>query len=143
MRILLLAPHPFYQERGTPIAVDLLARALAERGDTVDILTYHEGDSPRDYPDTITIHRIAPPPFAHGIRPGFSIKKLICDAAMYKKAAEHARRTSYDCIHAVEESVFMARRIGRQHNIPYIFDMDSSMPNRLQRRCHWQSHCFR
>jgi glycosyltransferase involved in cell wall biosynthesis len=131
MRILLLAPHPFYQERGTPIAVDLLARALAERGDTVDILTYHEGDSPRDYPDTITIHRIAPPPFAHGIRPGFSIKKLICDAAMYKKAGELARRTRYDCIHAVEESVFMARRIGRQRKIPYIFDMDSSLPQQI------------
>ena len=28
MNILLLAPHPFYQERGTPIAVDLLLKVL-------------------------------------------------------------------------------------------------------------------
>jgi glycosyltransferase involved in cell wall biosynthesis len=130
MRILLLAPHPFYQERGTPIAVDLLARALAARGETVDILTYHEGNTP-SYPDNITIYRIKPPRLAHGIRPGFSIKKLICDAAMYPKAAELARLNAYDCIHAVEESVFMARRIARQHNIPYIFDMDSSMPQQI------------
>jgi glycosyltransferase involved in cell wall biosynthesis len=130
MRILLLAPHPFYQERGTPIAVDLLATALAERGETIDILTYHEG-ADRSYAGDVNIHRIAPPPFAHGIRPGFSIKKLICDAAMYPRAAKMARDNTYDCIHAVEESVFMARRIGRRHNIPYIFDMDSSMPQQI------------
>ena len=69
MRILLLAPHPFYQERGTPIAVGLLAAALADRGETVDILTYHEGED-RAYGDNVTIHRIAPPPWrATGIHP--------------------------------------------------------------------------
>ncbi len=36
MKILLLAPHPFYQERGTPIAVRLLAETLAEDGHTID-----------------------------------------------------------------------------------------------------------
>jgi len=43
MRILLLAPHPFYQERGTPIAVNQILRVLATRGDAVDVLTFHEG----------------------------------------------------------------------------------------------------
>jgi len=33
MRVLVLAPHPYYQERGTPIAVDLLVRALSQHGD--------------------------------------------------------------------------------------------------------------
>jgi glycosyltransferase involved in cell wall biosynthesis len=130
MRILLLAPHPFYQERGTPIAVGLLAAALADRGETVDILTYHEGED-RAYGANVTIHRIAPPPFAHGVRPGFTLKKLICDAAMYRKASAMARCHAYDCIHAVEESVFMAQRIAIRHKIPYIFDMDSSMPQQI------------
>lgn len=130
MRILLLAPHPFYQERGTPIAVGLLAGALADRGEAVDILTYHEGED-RSYGDNVTIHRIDPPPFAHGVRPGFTLKKLICDLAMHKKASAMARRNAYDCIHAVEESAFMARRIAALHKIPYIFDMDSSMPQQI------------
>ncbi len=130
MRILLLAPHPFYQERGTPIAVDLLAAALADRGETVDILTYHEGED-RSYGNRVSIHRIARPPFASGIRPGFSIKKLICDVAMYRKASAMARSNTYDCIHAVEESAFMAQRIAVRHKIPYIFDMDSSMPQQI------------
>jgi len=130
MRILLLAPHPFYQERGTPIAVDLLASALADRGDNVDILTYHEGKD-RTYQGKVKIYRIPPPFFIHNIRPGFSIKKLICDVSMYRKASALARDNVYDCIHAVEESAFMARRIALHHGIPYIFDMDSSMPQQI------------
>ena len=43
MKILLIAPHPFFQERGTPIAVRLIAETLCEFGHTVDLLTYHEG----------------------------------------------------------------------------------------------------
>lgn len=130
MRILLLAPHPFFQERGTPIAVDLLVRALADRGETIDLLTYHEGTTP-DYPENVTIHRIPPQKLAKNIRPGFSIKKVICDIAMYREATRLAKTNKYDCIHAVEESVFIARRIGCKHNIPYIFDMDSSMPRQI------------
>lgn len=136
MRVLLLAPHPFYQERGTPIAVDLLARTLAERGDRVDILTYHEGETPA-YPDTITLYRIPPPPFAHGLRPGFSIKKLLCDAVMYPRAKALVQRHDYNIIHAVEESAFMARRLSQRYRIPYIFDMDSSMPRQIADKLPW------
>lgn len=130
MRILLLAPHPFYQERGTPIAVDMLISALAKRAEQLDVLTYHEGED-RPYPPNVTIRRIPPQPLAHNIRPGFSLKKLVCDAAMYRVAWKMARNRQYNCIHAVEESVFIARRVGRKLGIPYIFDMDSSMPRQI------------
>ena len=73
MRVLILAPHPFYQERGTPIAVDLLIRALTERGDVVDLLTYHEGGD-RTY-ERFQIYRIRPVPAVNNLRPGFSAKK--------------------------------------------------------------------
>jgi len=130
MRILLLAPHPFYQERGTPIAVDLLARVLAKRGDSVDILCYHEGTN-RSYDGDVTIYRISTPPFCSGVRPGLSLKKLICDVWMLPKAMKLARANAYDCIHAVEESVFMAMLAARRYKTPYIFDMDSSMPRQI------------
>ncbi len=130
MHILLLAPHPFYQERGTPIAVDLLLQALVKRGDRVDVLTYHEGED-RDYGPSVTLHRIRAPRFIRHIRPGFSLKKLVCDAIMVPHAMRLARVQRYDCIHAVEESVFIARRISRRRGIPYIFDMDSSMPRQI------------
>src|SRR5690606_25954218 len=44
MKILFLAPQPFFQERGTPIAVRLAVEVLGGRkGDSIDLLTYHEG----------------------------------------------------------------------------------------------------
>ncbi len=129
MKVLLLAPHPFYQDRGTPIAVRLLAAALAERGDVVDIVTYHEGEDP-GLPPGVRVHRIAPPPLARNIQPGFSLKKVISDIWMRRLVQEMAV-FSPDVIHAVEESVFMARSLWRSCGIPYVYDMDSSMPRQI------------
>lgn len=130
MNILLLAPHPFYQERGTPIAVDLLLQALVTRGERVDVLTYHEGED-RDYGPSVRLHRIRAPRFIRHIRPGVSIRKLVCDAIMAPQAMRLARAQGFDVIHAVEESVFIARWISRRTGIPYVFDMDSSMPRQI------------
>ena len=132
MHILLLAPHPFFQERGTPIAVDLLLRVLSERGDQVDVLTYHEGEE-RAYPGA-TLHRIPSPPGVHNVPPGLSIKKLVCDAFLLTRAERLARAGNYDLVHAVEESVFMAMRLKRRHCIPYVYDMDSSMPRQIREK---------
>ena len=111
MRVLLLAPQPFYQERGTPIAVDLVLRSLSARWDDVDVLTYHEGASV-DYPG-VRLHRIPRLPFVRGVGPGPTLKKLLCDAVFFFAALRMARRTRYDLVHAVEESVFVALVIKR------------------------------
>jgi len=132
MKVLLLAPHPFYQERGTPIAVDLLLRSFVRRGMSVDMLTYHEGED-RDYGTKVAIRRI-PFPGVRGIRPGFSLKKLVCDVSFYREAGRMVRNGNYSIIHAVEESVFMARRFRRRHGLPYVYDMDSSMPRQIADR---------
>jgi hypothetical protein len=44
VKILLLAPHPFFQARGTPLAVRTVLEFLSGRGHHVDILTLHEGE---------------------------------------------------------------------------------------------------
>ncbi len=130
MKILILAPHPFYQERGTPIAVALLLKTLSASGHTVDVLTYAEGDE-FNPPPSVKIHRARRPPFVSGVRPGFSLKKIACDLLMLPKALRMARENKYDLVHAVEESVFMAMLIRRKCGIPYVFDMDSSMPEQI------------
>ena len=67
MRILVLAPHPYFQVRGSPIDLDNLLRALSNRPDTrVDLLTYAEGED-RDHPG-VSMHRIVDLPFTRGIR---------------------------------------------------------------------------
>jgi len=129
MKILFLAPHPFYQERGTPIAVDLLLTVLSRRGDQVDVVTFHEG-AEKTYPG-VTLHRIPRLPGMRGIRPGFSFKKLVCDVFVLAKALRLAALGSYQVVHAVEEAVFMAMLIRLCLRTPYVFDMDSSLPRQM------------
>ena len=129
MKVLMLAPHPFYQERGTPIAVDLLIRALTERGYQIDLLTFNEGNDV-DYPG-LTIHRVKPFPRIENVRPGFSIKKLLLDVLVFFKFVVLMFRNRYDVVHAVEESAFMALLICPLFKTPYIYDMDSSMVTQI------------
>lgn len=125
----MLAPQPFYQERGTLIAIDLLSRALSERGEQVDLLTFHLGDTPRR--EGLVVHRIRPKPAPRQVPPGFSLAKLWCDLFLFLKAWGMVRRNRYDLIHAVEEAGFMAMAIGGLHRVPYVLDMDSSMADQL------------
>jgi glycosyltransferase involved in cell wall biosynthesis len=129
LRILILAPQPFYQDRGTPIAVRLLATELARLGHQVDLLVFHEGEDV-SIPG-VTIFRTRSSPYLKNIPPGFSLKKIICDLRMYAVADTLLQAHSYDLVHAVEESVFIAMRLSKKRGIPYIYDMDSSLPIQL------------
>jgi glycosyltransferase involved in cell wall biosynthesis len=129
VRILLLAPHPFFQARGTPIAVKTVLEFLSERGDTVDVLTYAEG-ADVSIPNC-TVHRIPRLPGLQGIRPGFSFKKVLCDVLMIGSCLRLVRRNRYDLIHAVEESAFIAAAMRSLSGVPYVYDMDSSMAEQL------------
>ena len=129
MRILVLAPHPFFQARGTPLAVKTVLQFLSARGHEVDVLTFHEGEDVKIA--NCHIHRIVSPPGIRNIRPGFSIKKVICDGFMFAKCLRMLRSKRYDLIHAVEESAFIAAAMQRISGIPYVYDMDSSLAEQL------------
>ena len=45
LRILFLAPQPFFEVRGTPLAVLHMTRALGELGHQVDLLTFPQGEA--------------------------------------------------------------------------------------------------
>ncbi len=129
VRVLLLAPHPFFQQRGTPIAERMLLEALLAQGHQVEVLTFHEGEDP-GIPGC-PIHRIPRLPFVRGIRPGFSAKKLLCDAVMLASCLRLIRRRRYDLVHAVEESAFMALLTRRLFRVPYVYDMDSGLAQQM------------
>lgn len=129
MKILLIAPQPFYQDRGTPIAVRLLAQTLGEQGHDVHLLVFHEGEE-ITIPN-VTIHRNITLPGISNIKPGLSLKKLICDFFLFIKCIQLIRTGKFDLIHAVEESVFMAMVIKKIFKIPYVYDMDSCMSLQL------------
>lgn len=131
-QILFLAPQPFFQERGTPIAVRMAVETLAESGKyQIDLVTYHEGFD-------ITIQnvrhiRMWAPKWLRGIRPGVSLKKLVCDFFFIFQAIKCLIKNDYEYIHAVEESVFIAIPFfclfGKGKKL--IYDMDSSLSMQL------------
>jgi len=129
VKILLLAPHPYYVDRGTPIDVDILLRALSAGGHHVDLVCYAEGE-PRDYPG-ISIHRVGARGRAGIGRPGFSFRKLRNDVGLARRAWALAAANDYDVVHAGEEAVFIAMALKRRFGIPYVYDMDSSIAQQM------------
>ncbi|MCW5199025.1 glycosyltransferase, partial [Desulfobulbus sp. F3] len=129
MRILLLAPQPFFQNRGTPIAVRLLAETLGKAGHEVHLLVFHEGEDVAM--PNVTLHRIAVLPFFRAIPPGFSWQKIGCDMLMTAKAVQLQRHLGFDVVHAVEEAVFIAMLLRLLFKVPYIYDLDSWMSDQL------------
>ncbi|NES89736.1 MAG: hypothetical protein F6K13_11210, partial [Okeania sp. SIO2B9] len=104
--ILFLIPHPFYQDRGSPIADNLVLKFLSQQNDKIDVVTYPQGKDV-DYKNT-NIYRTINIPFVKNVRPGFSWKKIIYDLLMFLEVARLLSKKRYSLIHAVEESVFIA-----------------------------------
>jgi glycosyltransferase involved in cell wall biosynthesis len=127
--VLVLAPHPFFINRGTPIDVFLLVRALSEKGYFVDMVVYPEGEDialPR-----VSVHRVPFSNWIKNVRPGFSLKKLFLDFIMLFTVWKKVHQKRYAVIHAGEEAVFMAMLMKLFYKIPYIYDLDSSIAQQL------------
>lgn len=126
MKVLLIAPHPFFETRGSPIAERALLRALAEEdGYQLHVLTYAQGTDP-EIPGC-TIHRTSKLPGVDQIPPGFSWKKVASDAVLLATCWRLAARLQPDVLHGVEEAVFIALLVGKRYDIPVVYDMDSSL----------------
>ena len=123
MRILVLAPQPFFVQRGTPIAVRLLLETLAKRGDELDVVVFPGGEDV-EIPGCHFFR--VPAPGSGPIGPGFSAKKLFLDAILAPYAAWRMARKRYDLVIAVEEAAFIALPLRWIFGVPYIFDVDSS-----------------
>ena len=129
MRILLVAPQPFYQERGTPIAVRMLIEVLCGQGHAVDLLTYHEGAN-LDI-DGLRILRTPALPGLRHVPIGISWKKLVCDLLLSARLLGLVLTHRYDVIHAVEEAVFPAILLRSSARARVVYDMDSMLGESL------------
>jgi glycosyltransferase involved in cell wall biosynthesis len=130
-RVLLVAPQPTYEDRGTPIAVVHVLQALSELGCDTDVLTYPIGVGV-PLPGVRWFRTANPLGFEH-VPVGLSWRKLALDLLMLPKMASMLRKTRYDYIHAVEEAAFPAALLGRLMGIPLLYDMQSSIPQHLSR----------
>ncbi len=127
--VLIIAPQPFYTDRGTPIAVKYVLEALSQLGATVDLLTLPMGDDIEI--QGVEVHRVMNPLRLNTIPVGFSLAKLLFDVFLFGKAFFMLRRRSYDFIHGIEEAVFIAIVARGYLRIPIIYDMASSLPEHL------------
>jgi glycosyltransferase involved in cell wall biosynthesis len=129
VKILLLAPQPFFLDRGTPIAVRAVAQSLAAAGHAVDLLTFHGG---RDEAMPGVRHiRAARPPMVRDVPVGLSWQKLLCSLALFATAIRLLRQERHDCIHAVEDSVFLALALRLMRRTRLVYDMDSIMSDQI------------
>ena len=77
MKVLMIAPQPFFQPRGTPLSVLHRLNALSKLGHNIDLITYHLGE---DIPiKNVTYHRIINIPFVRHIKVGPSKTKILLD----------------------------------------------------------------
>lgn len=129
MKILMLAPQPFFVERGTPIAVRLAVAALCAAGHQVDLVVFHEGED-IEIPG-LRLIRIARPPGVEKVGIGLSLGKLVSDLWLGWRAFGRLRRERYDVVHAVEESVFLALAARAFWRFRLVYDMDSLMSQQI------------
>jgi glycosyltransferase involved in cell wall biosynthesis len=128
-RILVVAPQPFYQDRGTPIALRQVLEALSQLGYAVDLLTFPQGED-ITLPG-LRIFRVANPAGIRTVPVGFSLRKVALDTSLVAALNTRLSRSSYTCVHAVEEAAFPAVVMGRRRGIPTLYDMQSSLPEQL------------
>jgi len=129
LNILLLAPQPFFEVRGTPLAVLALVRALTGLGHTVDLLSFPQGEE------------VAVPGLRHlrslklpvgRVRAGASLAKLVLDVPFMLEAGARMALGRYDVVHAVEEAAHLAAPLARLLRLPLVVDVDSSIPDQLR-----------
>ncbi len=101
MKVLVIAPTPFFSDRGTHIRILEEALALEKRGANVTIATYHIGaDLPEHLSTKIDVRRIRRLLFWYKkLEAGPDWQKILLDVMLIRKAFYLARTGKPDIIH--------------------------------------------
>jgi len=129
LRILFLAPQPFFEVRGTPLAVLHMTRALAALGHRVDLLTFPQGEPlPSDGVRHLRSLRLP----VGRVKAGPSLAKMALDVPFLAEAIARLASGRYDVVHAVEEAAHLVAPFARLLRVPLVMDVDSSIPDQLR-----------
>ncbi|MGQ9617993.1 MAG: glycosyltransferase family 4 protein [Candidatus Aminicenantia bacterium] len=129
MKILMIAPEPFFQPRGTPFSEYFRTYALSRLGHQVDLITYPMGDDVKI--ENLKIIR-GKFPFIKSIKIGPSLKKIPLDISLFLKTLLTLISQKYDLIYTHEEASFFGIFLSKLFKLPHIYDMHSSLPQQLQ-----------
>jgi glycosyltransferase involved in cell wall biosynthesis len=129
VRILMIAPEPFFEPRGTPFSEFHRIRALTALGHQVDLVTYPFGQSV-SMPG-LRVFRSLRPPFVDHVKIGPSLAKIPLDALLALSAVRRAFSGRYDAIHSHEEAGLIGALLALCLRLPHLYDMHSSLPQQL------------
>ncbi|OGW60772.1 MAG: hypothetical protein A2V83_02460 [Nitrospirae bacterium RBG_16_64_22] len=130
MRILMIAPQPFFQPRGTPFSVLARIRALTDLGHEVDLITYPLGEDVRI--PGLRIYRAARIPFLRSIPIGPSWIKFPLDVLVLAASVRRLMGSRYDVVHTHEEAGGIGALLRRLFSFRHVYDMHSSLPEQLR-----------
>ncbi|MCP2519747.1 glycosyltransferase family 4 protein [Candidatus Aminicenantes bacterium AC-708-M15] len=130
MKILMLAPEPFFQPRGTPLSEYFRIKALSDLGYATDLVTYHIGEDVEI--ENLKIYRIPKIPFIKEVKVGPSLTKVFLDFFLIIKAVERLLKERYSLIFSHEEGAFFGVILAKIWKIPHLYDMHSSLPQQLE-----------
>ena len=130
VKILMIAPEPFFEPRGTPFSEYHRIRALIELGHTVDLVTYPFG-ADVSLPG-LRVFRCLRPPFVRDVGIGPSLAKVPLDAAA---RADRAPPGAGGALRrgplARGGRLHRRARSPRCSGVPHLYDMHSSLPQQL------------
>jgi glycosyltransferase involved in cell wall biosynthesis len=129
VRILMIAPEPFFEPRGTPFSEFHRIRALTALGHQVDLVTYPFGQTV-SMPG-LRVFRSLRPPFVSRVKIGPSLAKIPLDALLALSATRRAFSGRYDVIHSHEEGGLIGAILAAIKRVPHLYDMHSSLPQQL------------
>jgi glycosyltransferase involved in cell wall biosynthesis len=130
MKLLFIAPQPFFRERGTPIRALHQIEELSRMGHRADIVCYPFGEE-INVPG-VRVFRTIRLPGIRDIPIGPSLAKFPMDFVLFWKAFWLCLRNRYDVIQAVEESAFFAVWLKKLFRCRLIYNMDSFISDQLQ-----------
>jgi glycosyltransferase involved in cell wall biosynthesis len=128
MRVLVLAPTPFFGDRGCHVRILEEVRALRRLGADVLVVTYHVGGSVPD----VRVVRTPSIPWVRRLPVGFSPHKLYLDALLWVAAARAARQFRPDVVHGhLHEGALLATLVGRGLGRPALADLQGSLTGEM------------
>jgi glycosyltransferase involved in cell wall biosynthesis len=128
MRILMLAPTPFFAHRGCHVRILEEIRALGALGHDVVLCTYGLGE---EVPEVRTVRALRVP-WYRKLTAGPSWHKLYLDTLLFATAARTLRQLRPEIIHAhLHEGAAMGTWLARLFRVPLVADLQGSMTDEM------------
>ncbi|GAC1389790.1 MAG: hypothetical protein NVS4B11_11990 [Ktedonobacteraceae bacterium] len=129
MRVLMIAPEPFLELRGTPFSVYHRAKALVALDYEVDLVTYAIGKRV-DLPG-LRVYRSLALPCMREVKIGPSMAKFPLDLFLFVTAIWRLCIGRYQYLHTHEEAGLMGVILAKLFRCKHLYDMHSDLSQQM------------